>query len=196
MGKWGEVIDFVWREDPDLPGCASELSTVALELAAEMAGGMEFNKLTGGFESKAGDTTLQSRFMSIAAQFGGAIPIGLEPEQTSDYQKGRADVGQQTEIRSSTATLRGEKPGDIDLRLYERETTGVKGERAFVLVIAIDGTGRRWWTRGFMIAKETRTYPRRKYHPADRDACYWVPQSALKVEPVPEVQELLRRRRG
>lgn len=202
MGKWGEVLDKVHPDDPLLPGCLVETSDAACTAARPIGETMEENKRranAGGdpLISKAGDTNERGRYLAILAQFGAAVATGLDPERTGKRVRDRADLGRVTEVRSSAATIRGTRPRDAMLRLYESEVER-HPERAYVLVLAVKspkGEGRWWWIRGWLLAGDAVRYPLRKYDPSDREACYWIPSAELKVEPVPEVQEILRRRR-
>lgn len=192
----GRVIDLNPWPGLEIPGVPVELSDDGDRHGLKLAREMEGNRKGGGYRSdtqmRSDESELRGRSHGMWGQVAAGVGLRMRRENTSTYQRGRPDLGTQTEVRTNWYDVikLGRGPNEVALRFYEKDRKQPKIARAYVLVFPIDSSGRLWWVRGW-------------YCPSDLvgsdqarnfgDLCWEIPAYRLNNFPVPEMRE---RRRG
>ena len=190
MGRDGRVIDLDPWPGLYIPGFAVELFPEGQRSLQKLGSEMFGNARGGNFKSDTNpkDRTERGEQHGQLGQGAAGVALRMQRETSSTYQRGRADLGKKTEVRTNWYDVikLGRGPNDVVLRFYEKDRKKPKIDRAYVLVFPLNASGLLWYVRGWYCPNDLVAGDQARNF---GDLCWEVSARRLSNFPVPEMRE-------
>lgn len=180
---FGRFVSFGFPGEPLVPGVLVELFPDPASFAEGVGKEIHKGNTEKGWVPRAGSAKESKHVKGQLGEMASSVFTGLPWAGSSQLDKKRADIGEETEVRTNTHDF--ERIGTrAPLVIYPADLE-FKKFRAFILGYAIDASRRLWFFRGWMTPAEAvkhDEWKRSRYG----DSVWEVPPMSLHRFPVPE----------